>query len=97
MDSPFGNLDEIHRRQIALVIPELAEQLVVMATKTQWRGEVEVEMDSYIGKEYVLTYHTTKPNTQPDFIERHGVQYALVKPSAYDYEWTEIVAVQRDD
>jgi len=97
MDSPFGALDEIHRRQIAQIIPKLAEQLVVMATKTQWRGEVEVEMEPYIGKEYVLTYHTTKPNTQPDFIERHGVQYALVKPSAYDYEWTEIVAVQRDD
>lgn len=97
MDSPFGNLDEIHRRQIALVIPKLAEQLVVMATKTQWRGEVEVEMEPYIGKEYVLTYHTTKPNTQPDFVERHGVQYALVKPSAYDYEWTEIVEVQRGE
>ncbi|NJN20674.1 MAG: AAA family ATPase [Leptolyngbya sp. RL_3_1] len=97
MDSPFGNLDEIHRRQIALVIPELAEQLVVMATKTQWRGEVEQEMEPYIGKEYVLTYHTTKPNTRPDFIERYGVQYALVKPSAYDYEWTEIVEVLRGD
>lgn len=95
MDSPFGALDEIHRRQIARVIPKLAEQLVVMATKTQWRGEVEQEMEPYIGKEYVLTYHTTKPNAQPDWIERHGRRYDLVRPSIYNYEWTEIVAVPR--
>jgi DNA sulfur modification protein DndD len=94
MDSPFGALDEIHRRQIAKMIPTLAEQLIVLVTKTQWRGEVEQEMASYIGKEYVLIYHTTKPNVPPDFIERHGVRYDLVKPSAYDYEWTEVVAVE---
>nr|WP_161825187.1 hypothetical protein [Petrachloros mirabilis] len=36
----------------------------------------------------MLTYPTTKPNTQPDFVEGHGVQYTLVKPSAYDYEYS---------
>ncbi|ERT03637.1 hypothetical protein M595_6425, partial [Lyngbya aestuarii BL J] len=38
MDSPFGSLDEIYRRQIAKIIPELANQLIVLVTKTQWRG-----------------------------------------------------------
>ncbi len=96
MDSPFGALDEIHRRQIAQIIPTLAEQLIVLVTKTQWRGEVEQEVEPYIGKEYVLTYHTTKANVQPDFIERHGERYDLLKPSAYDYEWTEVVEVHQD-
>ena len=39
MDSPFGSLDEIYRRQVAKALPQLANQLVVLATKTQWRGE----------------------------------------------------------
>jgi len=76
------------------MIPTLAEQLIVLVTKTQWRGEVEQEMAPYIGQEYVLIYHTTKANVPPDFIERHGIRYDLVKPSAYDYEWTEVVAVE---
>ncbi|HBE53500.1 MAG TPA: ATP-binding protein, partial [Cyanobacteria bacterium UBA11369] len=53
MDSPFGSLDEIYRRQIAKVLPKLANQLVVLVTKTQWRGEVAEEMSARIGKEYV--------------------------------------------
>ena len=34
MGSPFGNLDEIYRRQIAKTIPKLANQLVALVTKT---------------------------------------------------------------
>ncbi|WP_460206658.1 hypothetical protein [Scytonema sp. NUACC21] len=30
----------ISRRQIAKTIPKLANQLIVLVTKTQWRGEV---------------------------------------------------------
>jgi len=36
MDSPFGSLDEIYRRQIA-DNPKLANQLVILVSKTQWR------------------------------------------------------------
>ena len=62
MDSPFGTLDENYRRQIARLIPTLADQLVVLATKTQWRGEVETEMEPYVGKEYVLVFNSAKPD-----------------------------------
>ncbi|HEY9743291.1 MAG TPA: AAA family ATPase, partial [Coleofasciculaceae cyanobacterium] len=58
MDSPFGSLDEIYRRQIAKILPRLANQLVVLVTKTQWRGEVAKEMEDYIGREYVLVYNS---------------------------------------
>ncbi|HBY75927.1 MAG TPA: ATP-binding protein, partial [Cyanobacteria bacterium UBA11148] len=34
MDSPFGSLDEIYRKQIAKTLPKLANQLVVLVTKT---------------------------------------------------------------
>lgn len=94
MDSPFGSLDEIYRRQIAKTLPRLANQLLVLVTKTQWRGEVEREMASYIGKEYVLTYNSPKPDCEEDAIELGGIRYPLVKRSPNEFEYTEIVEVE---
>lgn len=93
MDSPFGSLDEIYRRQIAKTIPQLANQLVVLVTKTQWRGEVAQEMAKHIGREYVLTYNSPKPDCEEDAIELGGVYYPLVKQSPNEFEYTEIVEV----
>lgn len=94
MDSPFGSLDEIYRRQIAKIIPQLANQLVVLVTNTQWRGEVKEEMTKRIGREYVLTYYSSKPDCQEDLIELDGVRYALIKQSPNEFEYTEIVEVE---
>jgi len=93
MDSPFGSLDEIYRRQIAKTLPKLANQLVVLVTKTQWRGEVAQEMSNYIGREYVLTYNSPKTDCEEDGIELGGVRYPLVKQSPNEFEYTEIVEV----
>ncbi|QLE42298.1 ATP-binding protein [Nostoc sp. C052] len=96
MDSPFGSLDENSRRHIAKTIPQLANQLIVLVTKTQWRGEVEAEMTERIGKEYVLTYYSSKPDCEQDYIELGGERYPLVKQSPNEYEYTEIIAVERN-
>ncbi|MGQ9870114.1 hypothetical protein [Leptodesmis sp.] len=95
MDSPFGTLDENYRRQIAKLIPTLADQLVVLATKTQWRGEVETEMEPYIGKKYVLVFNSAKPDCQPESIVLNGETYPLVRQSPNEFEWTEVVEVER--
>ncbi|MHC5912950.1 MAG: AAA family ATPase [Nostoc sp.] len=96
MDSPFGSLDENSRRHIAKTIPQLANQLIVLVTKTQWRGEVETEMTNRIGREYVLTYYSSKPDCEQDYIELGGEKYPLVKQSPNEFEYTEIIAVERD-
>ncbi|MBV8885630.1 MAG: hypothetical protein JO235_16765 [Chroococcidiopsidaceae cyanobacterium CP_BM_RX_35] len=96
MDSPFGSLDEIYRRQIAKTIPRLANQLVVLVTKTQWRGEVAQEMTAWIGKEYVLSYNSPKPTCEVDAIELGGDHYPLVRQSSSEFEYTEIIEVRRD-
>ncbi|MEH2365258.1 AAA family ATPase [Nostoc sp.] len=96
MDSPFGSLDENSRRHIAKTIPQLANQLIVLVTKTQWRGEVEAEMTDRIGREYVLTYYSSKPDCEQDYIELAGERYPLVKQSPNEYEYTEIIAVERN-
>ena len=95
MDSPFGSLDEIYRRQIAKIVPELANQLVILVTKTQWRGEVEAEMAGRVGKEYVLTYYSSKPDCEEDSIDISGICYPLVRQSPNEFEYTEVVEVER--
>ncbi|MEH2111748.1 AAA family ATPase [Nostoc sp.] len=96
MDSPFGSLDENSRRHIAKTIPQLANQLIVLVTKTQWRGEVEAEITKRIGREYVLTYYSSKPDCEQDYIELGGERYPLVKQSPNEFEYTEIMEVERD-
>lgn len=96
MDSPFGSLDEIYRRQVAKSLPILANQLIVLATKTQWRGEVASEIDFYLGKEYILVYNSPKSDSQWDSIELNGKIYPLVKQSPNQFEYTEIIEVQRE-
>jgi DNA sulfur modification protein DndD len=93
MDSPFGSLDEIYRRQVAKSIPQLANQLVILVTKTQWRKEVEEEITPHISKEYVLLYHSPKEDCEEDFININGISYPLVKYEADGFEYTEIIEV----
>ncbi|MCP6760723.1 MAG: AAA family ATPase [Fischerella sp. CENA71] len=97
MDSPFGSLDVINRRQIARVIPKLANQLVVLVTKTQWRGEVEAEIAERIGREYILVYYSSKPDCEQDYIELGGERYPLVRQSPNEFEYTEIIEVNRNN
>ena len=97
MDSPFGSLDEIYRRQIARTLPKLANQLVVLVTKTQWRGEVETEMGDRIGRHYVLAYNSPKPDCEEDSIKLAGSSYPLVRKSTNRFEYTEIIEVQHDE
>ncbi|MEL6928447.1 MAG: AAA family ATPase [Cyanobacteria bacterium J06600_6] len=93
MDSPFGSLDQIYRRQVAKAIPRLANQLIILVTKTQWQGEVEQETKSAIGKKYVLTYYSPKQNCKPDYLKLESQDYHLVKPSLSNFEYTEIVPI----
>ena len=94
MDSPFGSLDQIYRRQVAKAIPQLANQLVILVTKTQWQGEVEQETESSLGKRYVLTYYSPKKNCKADVLKLEQQNYLLVKPSSNNFEYTEIVPVK---
>ncbi|MBE9039629.1 AAA family ATPase [Oscillatoriales cyanobacterium LEGE 11467] len=95
MDSPFGSLDEIYRRQVTKWIPQLANQLVVLVSKTQWRGEFAEEIADRVGREYVLSYNSSKPDCEEDSIELGGVSYPLVRRSPNGFDYTEIIEVER--
>ncbi|MGF1540284.1 MAG: AAA family ATPase [Pleurocapsa sp.] len=94
MDSPFGSLDQIYRKQVARAIPQLANQLIILATKTQWRGEVETAIIDRLGEEYVLVYYSPKPDCEKDWLELGELNYSLVKHSSNNFEYTEIAIVQ---
>ncbi|WP_416838767.1 AAA family ATPase [Haloferax sp. DFSO52] len=56
MDSPFGALDDDHRRQVSRVVPTMAEQVVVLVTDSQWRGPVASELSEIAGRQYRLEF-----------------------------------------
>lgn len=56
MDSPFGALDSDHRKEVSRAMPDLAEQVVVLVTDTQWKGPVEREMSEIAGQQYWLNF-----------------------------------------
>jgi len=76
MDSPYGTLDSDYRRLVARTIPELADQIIVMLSSTQWGTEVEQELAPRIGKEYTLVYHTPHPKKETDIV---------IKSDKYEY------------
>ncbi|MGJ3250635.1 MAG: hypothetical protein ACFE0J_05840 [Elainellaceae cyanobacterium] len=93
MDSPFGSLDSVNRSNIASAITTLADQLVVLVSKTQWLNEVEAEMEPSVGAEYVLVCYTAKEDALPEEMERYGRSYSLVRRSPNEFTWTEVVRV----
>lgn len=96
MDSPFGNLGDGYRRQVADHITRLADQVIIMVTNTQWRNEVEQSMRGRIEKAYVLKYYSPKQDLSSESVEYCGRSYDLIKPSPAEYEYSEITEVSHD-
>ena len=93
MDSPFGSLGPNYRRQVADHITRLADQVIIMVTNTQWRGEVEQSFRGRVGKSYVLQYFSPKKDVTSETVELRGVPYDLIKASPSEFEYTTLVEV----
>lgn len=77
MDSPFGQLDPDHRKNIAEGIPELAPQVVLMVAKQQWTDEIRTALQPRVGREYSLKNYN--PKTSPDI----SYEYTQVVEGGY--------------
>ncbi|MDD3592712.1 MAG: AAA family ATPase [Sulfurovum sp.] len=64
MDSPFGQLDPEHRKNVAEGIPELAPQVILMVADQQWSGDIEMTMSHRVGKEYFIKNYNPKNNNE---------------------------------
>ena len=93
MDSPFGSLDPTYRHQIAEHVPALADQVVLMVTESQWRGEVSDALSRRINHQYVLTYYTPRSDVRAESIELSGAEYNLVRQSPGEFEYSMISEV----
>lgn len=95
MDSPFGALDETNRRHVTEHINQVADQVVMMVSSTQWKGEVSGASRGKIGMSYVFTYHTPKEDLEDNIsTELNGQIYDLVRKSSNNFEYTEIIEVE---
>ncbi len=78
MDSPFGALEDDYRQKVAEWVPNIAQQVIVMASTTQWRNEVEKGVYDRIGKRYILELHTSKEGADRQIeIDGHSYPYVI--------------------
>lgn len=66
LDAPFSNLDGDYLTGVAKVLPEMADQIIFLATEKQVDSDLRNELKDKIGKQYVLVNYTTKspPNAR---------------------------------
>jgi DNA sulfur modification protein DndD len=60
MDSPFGSLDDDYREKVARGVSQLAEQVIIFVSNSQWNGRVKTACQDRVGKSYQLLYHSPK-------------------------------------
>jgi hypothetical protein len=74
LDSPFGQLDEAYRQTTAEYVPQMAEQVILMISKSQGSGGVMDALEGQIGEEYVLVRHNKAPrnNRPPEIRQFNG-------------------------
>lgn len=82
MDSPFGALDEDYRKKVAANVSDLAEQVIMFVSNSQWKGQVKAACDGKVGKSYQLVYHSPKAdNVDNEYTMQsdNGFEYSTVK------------------
>lgn len=94
IDSAFGNLEVEYRREVARWMPTLAPQVIIMVSESQWRQEVEQELLSRIGSEWVMRLETTKNRSRS--ISLRNREYSYVMASDDGAERTTFVEVEID-
>lgn len=83
MDSPFGTLDPEYQKSVSKVMPNMANQVVVMVTQSQWSDAVEGEMDDVSGRKYNLEYHNPSESNDTEYeytVIQEDTRHAEVTP-----------------
>jgi DNA sulfur modification protein DndD len=96
MDAAFGNLDDDYRRQIANFLPDLTPQVVVLTSKAQSAGVVDEQLSPRIGKQYIITTHTTRRDLQDvtEQISLSGRNYPY-QVTGSDWDGAELTEVRQ--
>lgn len=57
MDAPFAKLSKTHRRNVARILPKIAEQFILFTVDSQYEGDIEETLKPKIGRQYELKMH----------------------------------------
>lgn len=79
MDSPFGALDDDYREKVASGVSELAEQVIMFVSNSQWAGRVKKACEGKVGKSYQLIYHSPKLEKSKEN------EYTVCSETGYEY------------
>ncbi|MGP4022914.1 AAA family ATPase [Actinomadura sp. 3N407] len=94
MDAVFGNLDDDYRKAVADFLPKLASQVMILTSKAQAGEIVEQELRARLGKQYVITTHTTKTDvssvTETLTLNGNTYPYQVVGSDRTGAELTEV-------
>jgi len=91
IDSAFGQLEPDYKRDVAKWIPTLAPQVIVLVSESQWKQEVEQELQARIGTQWILELSNTKDRSKN--ITLRGREYPYVVESRDRFERTTIKEV----
>ena len=92
MDAAFGSLDRSYQRDVAIGLPQLAEQVVVIVSKSQGEGVLE-HLSSRIGRSYVICYTTPKVDVDPEHLVLGNEPIPYIQPSLDKSEFAEILEI----
>lgn len=93
IDSAFGQLELEYKKDVAAWIPTLAPQVIILVSESQWKEEVEQQLQNRIGYQWILQCSTTKKRTKK--ITLNGREYDYVVESTEGFEQTKIIKVER--
>ncbi|NJL68826.1 MAG: hypothetical protein HC894_23095 [Microcoleus sp. SM1_3_4] len=92
IDSAFGQLEPEYKRDVAKWVPTLAPQVIVLVSESQWKKEVEEELQAKIGYQWILQCST--PKNRAKNITLRGREYPYVVESDDGFERTTIIEVE---
>lgn len=94
LDSPFGQLDEAYRATTAEFIPKMAQQVVLLVSKSQGSEDVLNSLKQHLGAEYLLVRHNKEPQGERKAESRYfkGEEF---RTAVFDsnFDGTEIVEI----
>ena len=88
MDSPFGAMGETFREAIAMHVPSLAPQVIVLVSTSQYKGDVERELEKSgrVGRRYYLRYHaSTKRDDAKEYMTVGSKKFIIFKKDATEH------------
>lgn len=76
MDAPFSNMDEIHIKNVATLLPKSAEQVIIAVMQKDWEPAAKI-MAPIVGKSYIIDKDNDE-NGKPCDIRSHIVPSELI-------------------